>query len=43
MHGDARCSEDQQQDGDIDYAGSVPRRPEDARGVPQPGALQVRT
>jgi hypothetical protein len=42
VHGDARRAEDQQQDGDVDDARRLPRRPQDARGVPQPRAHQVR-
>lgn len=38
MHGDARRPEDQQQNGNVHHAGRVPRRSEDTRGVPQPGA-----
>lgn len=41
MHGDARRAEDQQQNGDVHDAGRVPGRSEDARRVPQSGALQV--
>lgn len=29
MHGDARGAENQQQDGDIDHAGRIPRQSED--------------
>lgn len=43
MHGDARRPEDQQQNGDVHDAGRVPGRSEDARRVPQSGALQVNT
>lgn len=38
VHGDAWRPEDQQQNGNIDHAGRLPRRPEDTRGIPQPGA-----
>lgn len=42
VHGHARSTEDQQQDGDLDYAGRFPRGPKDERGVPESCQLQMR-
>lgn len=41
MHGDERRAEDQQQNCDVHHAGSVQRRFEDARRVPEPGPIQL--
>lgn len=42
MHGDEGRAEDQQQDGHVDDAGRVSRRPQDQRGVPQLGPVEMR-
>jgi len=34
VHGDAWCPEDEQPHSDEHHAGSLPRRPQDPRGVP---------
>jgi hypothetical protein len=41
VHGDARRSKDQQQNGDIDNVGRVPGRPKDPRRVLKLGSQQV--
>lgn len=41
MHGDERRAEDQQQNCHVHHAGSVQRRFEDARRVPEPGPIQL--
>lgn len=41
MHGDEGRTEDKQQNGDVDHAGRLQGRPEDAGRVPKPRTHQV--
>lgn len=42
MHGDARCPEDEQPHDDEHHAGSLPRGPQDPRGVPGSGDARLK-
>lgn len=41
VHGNAWCTENQQQNGDIDHVGRIPRWSENTRGIPEFGSFKV--